>query len=72
MPLPLLFIGAAAATGMFGAGKTVKAISDNSKAGNLIKVANQEVEEAKEKLEAKRTELDAQIEVYLKELGIVE
>ena len=57
MPLPLLFIGAAAATGMFGAGKTVKAISDNSKAGNLIKIANQEVEEAKEKLEAKRTEV---------------
>ena len=57
MPLPLLFIGAAAATGMFGAGKTVKAISDNSKAGNLIKIANQEVETAKEKLEMKRVEV---------------
>lgn len=57
MPLPLLFIGAAAATGMFGAGKTVKAITDNSKAGNLIKIANEEVEHAKETLEQKRLEV---------------
>ena len=57
MPLPLLFIGAAAATGMIGAGKTVKAISDNSKAGSLIKIANQEVETAKETLEQKRVEV---------------
>ena len=57
MPLPLLFIGAAAASGMFGAGKTVKAITDNSKAGNLIKIANEEVEQAKETLEQKRLEV---------------
>ena len=57
MPLPLLFIGAAAATGMFGAGKTVKAFSDNQKAGDLIKIANREVEEAKETLEQKRLEV---------------
>ena len=57
MPLPLLFIGAAAASGVFGAGKTVKAITDNSKAGNLIKIANEEVEQAKETLEQKRLEV---------------
>ena len=57
MPLPLLFIGAAAATGMFGAGKTVKAITDNSKAGNIIKIANKEVEDARETLEQKRLEV---------------
>ena len=57
MPLPLLFIGAAAATGMFGAGKTVKAITDNSKAGNIIKIANKEVEDARETLEQKRVEV---------------
>ena len=48
---------AAAATGMFGAGKTVKAITDNSKAGNIIKIANKEVEDARETLEQKRLEV---------------
>ena len=58
MPLPILFIGAAAAaSGMFGAGKTVKAITDNSKAGNIIKIANQEVEAARDTLEQKRLEV---------------
>ena len=38
MPLPILFIGAAAATGMLGAGKTVKAITDNSKANEINKI----------------------------------
>ena len=58
MPLPILFIGAAAAaSGMFGAGKTVKAITDNSKAGNIIKIANKEVEDARETLEQKRLEV---------------
>ena len=32
MPLPLLFIGVAVATGAVGGGKTIKAATDNSKA----------------------------------------
>ena len=58
MPLPILFIGAAAAaSGVFGAGKTVKAFTDNSKAGNLIKIANEEVAQARDTLEQKRLEV---------------
>ena len=57
MPLPLLFIGAAAATGLFGASKTAKAISDNSKAGQINRIANENVEAARQKLEVKRAEV---------------
>ena len=35
MPLPLLFIGIAAATGLAGAGKTVKAVVDNTNANKI-------------------------------------
>lgn len=62
MPLPILFIGAAAATGMLGAGKTVKAITDNSKANEINKIANENVAEAKEKLEVKRQEVSTSLE----------
>ena len=57
MPLPLLFIGAAAATGLFGASKTAKAISDNSKAGQINRIANESVEKARQNLEVKRAEV---------------
>lgn len=51
MPLPLLFIGAAAATGLFGAGKAIKAASDNSKANAINKQAEELVETSKQTLE---------------------
>ena len=35
MPLPLLFIGVAAATGTFGVGKTIKAGIDATKAKHI-------------------------------------
>ena len=57
MPLPLLFIGAAAATGLFGTTKTVKAITDNSKANTINRIANANVEDAKEMLEYQRQEV---------------
>ena len=62
MPLPLLFIGAAAATGMFGAGKTAKAIGDNSKAKQINDEANQSVEQATEELNRQRTEVGKALE----------
>lgn len=62
MPLPLLFIGAAAATGMFGAGKTVKAFSDNSKAKAINRIANDNVANAQELLEYERQEVSAALE----------
>lgn len=51
MPIPLLFIGAAAATGVFGIGKTVKAGADqkdandtNERADSMIKAASKKIE----------------------------
>ena len=55
MPIPLLFIGAAAATGVFGVGKTLKAGIDNSTAKDINRTANRMIEDAKEELERART-----------------
>lgn len=46
MPLPLLFIGIAAATGGVGVGKTIKAGVDTYNANDINKKANQIVEES--------------------------
>ena len=46
MPLPILFIGVAAATGAFGAGKTIKAGVDTANAKNINKNANELVEDS--------------------------
>ena len=54
MPIPFLFIGAAAATGIFGVGKTVKAGIDNSTAKEINRGANSLIEEAKKELERSR------------------
>ena len=54
MPLPLLFIGVAAATGAIGTGKSIKAGIDSSKAGSINKNANQMVEESTARLNAHR------------------
>ncbi len=54
MPLPLLFIGAAAATGAFGVGKTVKAGIDTVNANNINKSANEIVEDSTKLLNAQR------------------
>ena len=50
MPIPILFIAAAAATGAFGIGKSVKAGVDSKKAKDLNKSANSLVEDAKRML----------------------
>ena len=57
MPLPFLFIGAALATGAYGAGKTAKAVSDNSKANKINSSANEIVEISKAELERHRKEV---------------
>ncbi len=54
MPLPLLFIGIAAATGGIGVGKTIKAGVDSYSANNINKSANQIVEEATNYINAQR------------------
>ncbi|MBQ9434045.1 MAG: hypothetical protein IJU26_07505 [Synergistaceae bacterium] len=50
MPLPLLAWAAIGVTGLFGAGKTIGAISDNSKASDINKEANSIVEKAKKRI----------------------
>lgn len=59
MPLPLFFIGAAVTTGVFGAGKTVGAVMDNSKADSINKLANKSVEMARQEMERQRSEVSA-------------
>ena len=54
MPLPLLFIGIAAATGLAGAGKTVKAVVDNTNANKINTAANEGVDNARKRLEQQR------------------
>ena len=54
MPLPLLFIVPAALSGAVGAGKTVKAGIDASKAKRLNQTANEIVEEATDRLNHQR------------------
>lgn len=54
MPLPLLFIGIAAATGLAGAGKTVKAVVDNTNANKINTAANEGVDNARKCLEQQR------------------
>ena len=59
MAIPLLFIGAAVATGAVGGTKTIKAVSDNSKAGQINEIANQSIECARDELDRQRKEVGA-------------
>lgn len=54
MPLPILFIGVAAASGMLGVGKTVKAGIDTANANSINRSANEIVEDATKLLNAQR------------------
>ena len=54
MPLPLVFVIPAVATGVAGAGKTVKSFVDSHKAEVITNDANSRVEDAKEHLERSR------------------
>lgn len=54
MPLPLIFIGVAAATGGLGIGKTVKAGVDEKNAKQLNKTANELIDSSTEILNAQR------------------
>lgn len=54
MPLPLLFIGVAAATGSLGVGKSIKAGVDANKAQKINKSANEIVQDATENMNAQR------------------
>ena len=73
MALPLLFIGAAVATGAVGGTKTIKAVSDNSKAGQINEIANHSIENARDELDRQRKEVGAALESLGKEkLAILE
>ena len=52
--IPIVFVVPAAATGIVGAGKTVKSFIDNQEADRLTNDANERVEAAKEHLERSR------------------
>lgn len=67
MALPLLFIGAAVATGAVGGTKTIKAVSDNSKAGQINEIANQSIENARDELDRQRKEVGTALESLGKE-----
>lgn len=54
MPIPLVFLGLAAVTGVTGVGKTVKAHVDNKNANNINDRAKRKVEEANEKINIER------------------
>ena len=54
MPLPLLFIGFAAATGTFGVGSTIKAGLDANKAKLVNQSANEIVQNSTDWLNAQR------------------
>lgn len=55
MPIPLLFIGAAAVSGAFGLGKTVQASADQKEAQETHNRAERYINEAKGKIEICRT-----------------
>lgn len=57
MPLPIFFITAAAATGLFGVGKTTQAVTDNIKANQINTTANADVDNAKATLERQRIQV---------------
>lgn len=54
MPLPLLFIGVAAATGTFGVGSTIKAGVDSKNAKKINRTANEIVQESTDWLNGQR------------------
>lgn len=62
MPLPLLFIGAAAITGAVGGGKTIKAGIDQSKAKALNSEAGAKVEVAAKRLDVLRKQCGDSLE----------
>ena len=62
MPIPILFIGIAAATGAAGLGSTVKAGFDQSKAKRLNTNSNDRIEEAAERLETLRSQCGRALE----------
>ncbi|MCH5312628.1 MAG: hypothetical protein J1E57_11870 [Prevotella sp.] len=62
MPLPLLFIGIAAATATFGIGKSAKAAVDTNKAKKVNKEANDVLERAINRLDSARKSSQTSLE----------
>lgn len=62
MPLPLLFIGIAVATGAVGIGKTTMAGFDQHKASKLNENSNERMEEAAKRLNTYRRQCEASLE----------
>lgn len=62
MPLPILFVGIAVATGAVGIGKTTMAGFDQHKASKLNKNSNERMEEAAKRLNTYRKQCEASLE----------
>ncbi len=62
MPLPFLFIGAAVASGALGLGTTTKAVIDTTKASQINKDSNENIENAKSRLENQRVAVSKALE----------
>ena len=62
MPLPLLFIGAAAAAGALGIGKTVKASIDQKEANETNERADDVIRDASNRIETARKKCGTNIE----------
>lgn len=62
MPLPLILVGAALATGILGVKKGVDAVSDNKEAGTLRDKATRKFDKAKRELERAREEGNSELE----------
>ena len=62
MPLPFFFIGAAVVSGAVGVGTTTKAVVDTTKASQINKGSNEDIEKAKERLENQRSAVRTALE----------
>lgn len=62
MPIPFLFIGIGAVTGMFGVGKSIKAGADQKDANETNQEANRIVERASRKIDTRRKECGKSID----------
>lgn len=62
MPIPLLFIGAAAVTGVFGIGKSIKAAADQKDANETNEYADEIIKDASKKIDTCRKNCGAAID----------
>ena len=62
MPVPFLFIGAAVVSGAIGAGTTAKAVVDTTKATQINKQSNSDIEKSRDELDRQRKAVNTALE----------